>query len=329
MISIRKSMSELDRCQEERTLALECYVAAIRNTAQYAVELDDAITAPHREYLGVVVEDVSLGTAAALEDSRATLRALLRDYRDKAARYLNDLREELASTARALQQMVETMSEADGDHEKTVRASLAGLRALAESPEGAPVRAAMLDATDTIQTSLADMRRHHQVTVSQFLVEIQMLHKRIDTLERAASQDELTKLFTRKEMEQRIRTAAAGTYCLLLIKVTGFRLAEIQFDRGVAEELIAAFTRRLRNILPEQAVIARWGEEEFVALVAMPRTEAVALGIHLSEHLAGSYACLRAGKTVRPSLELRVGAVDSAGETVDRVVERVTGILAG
>jgi len=322
-------MSELDRCQQERSLALECYLAAIRNTAQYVVELDDSITAPHREYLGVVAQDVSLGTKGALEDSRATLRGLLRDYRDKAARYLNDLREELASTARALQQMVETLSDADGDHEKTVRTSLAGLRALADSPEGAPVRSRMLEATDTIQTSLSDMRRQHQVTVSQFLVEIQMLHKRIDTLERAASQDELTKLFTRREMEQRIRAAVAGTYCLLLIKVTGFRLAEIHFDRGVADELIAAFTRRLRNILPDQTVIARWGDEEFVALVAMSRPEAVTLGTQLSEHLAGSYACLRAGKTVRPSLELRVGAVDSAGEIPERLIKRLAGILAG
>src|SRR4051812_37463989 len=96
MISIRKSMSELERCQQERTLAMECYLAAIRNSAQYAVELDDSVTAPHREYLGVVAEDVSLGTKEALEESRATLRGLLRDYRDKAARYLNDLRDELA-----------------------------------------------------------------------------------------------------------------------------------------------------------------------------------------------------------------------------------------
>ena len=57
---------------------------------------------------------------------------------------------------------------------------------------------------DTIQQSIEQARREHQITVSQFKTEIRMLHKRIDMLETAACVDALTKMFTRREMEDRI-----------------------------------------------------------------------------------------------------------------------------
>jgi GGDEF domain-containing protein len=321
-------MSEMEQYQQQRHLVLDCYVAAIRNAAHYAIELDDSITKPHREYLTGLAEEVSAGDPGILEDSRATLRGLFRDYRDKAARYLNQVREELAGTAHALQEIVNTLAQSDGSQDGKLRSALANLQTIAQSPEGAPVRQAIAAATQTIQQSVEEIRRQHQVTVSQFLVEIQVLHKRIDTLESAAALDEVTKLFTRREIEARIRSGAAGK-CLLLIRVAGFRLAELNFDRSVAEELAGAFTRRLRNCVPDQTAIGRWGVEEFVAIVPLARAEAVALGSHLAEHLSGSYACLRSGKTVRPSLELRVGVVDIAGETIDRVLERVRDVLGG
>ena len=327
MISIRKTMSELEQYHHQRDLVLDCYLSAIRNAAHYAVELDDSITAPHREYLTAVADDVAARGTEVLDESRATLRGLFRDYRDKAARYLNQLREELASTARALQQIVNTLAETDGNHESRLRTAVATLRAIAQSPEGTPLRKPILTATDTIQETLEEIRRQHQVTVSQFLVEIQMLHKRIDTLENAAAIDAVTRLFTRREIEERIRAQSDGTFCVLLIKVTGFRLSEVYFNREVAEELAGAFTRRLRNCLPDQSAIGRWGEEEFVALVSLSRAEAVALGRHLAEQLAGSYACLRGGKTVRPTLEMRVGAVDSTGETADSILNRIREVL--
>lgn len=329
MISIRKSISELDEFRQERDLAFDCYLAAIRNSAHYAVELDDAITGPHRKYLTALAEEISKAQASALGESRATLRGLLRDYRDKASHHISELRDQLASTAGALQQMVETLSQSDGDHDVRMRSALTSLRKAAQSPEGAPLRSILTSAADAIQQSLDQVRQEHQVTVAQFQVEIRMLHKRIDTLETAASLDTLTKLFTRREMEDRLRSAPAGGFSLLLLKVTGFRRAELNFSTGVAAELTSAFSRRLRNSLPESATIGRWSEEEFIAITQLARPEAVLLAKHIATQLAGSYACLQNGKTVRPGLELRVGVVDSAGDTIERILHRITEILSG
>src|ERR1022692_3942351 len=83
MISIQSSLAELERSHQIRAEVLDCYVLAIRNIAHYAVELDGDITRSHRKYLDTLAAEVAMGTSEALADSRANLRGLLRDFRDK------------------------------------------------------------------------------------------------------------------------------------------------------------------------------------------------------------------------------------------------------
>ena len=100
MISIQSSLTDLERSHQIRAAVLDCYVLAIQNIAHYPVELDEEFTGSHRKYLEALASEVATGTPEALSDSRATLRGLLREQRDKAALYLGNLRDELAGTAR-------------------------------------------------------------------------------------------------------------------------------------------------------------------------------------------------------------------------------------
>jgi GGDEF domain-containing protein len=298
--------------------------------AHYTIELDDEITAPHRQYLTGLAGEVALAQPATLAESRATLRALLRDYRDKAAHYLSALREELAGTALALQEILNSLAQADSDHEVKLRAALGRLRVISNSPDGSAVRAALLAAADNIEQSLEQIRQQHQLTVSQFLVEIRMLHKRIDLLETAASLDDLTKLFKRDEIERRICSASGGKLCLLLVRVNGFQQAERQCSREVALELAAAFSKRLRNSLPPSAIIGRWSDDGFVAMLSVEKPEAMASARWVAEHLSGAYACLHKGKTVHPAIQVAVAVVDDqAGDPPERTLMRVQEFLAG
>jgi GGDEF domain-containing protein len=298
--------------------------------AHYAIDLDDEITAPHRQYLVALAGEVASARPEALAESRATLRGLLRDYRDKAAKYLGALREELAGSVRALQEILDSLAQSDSDHEAQLRTELARLREISASLEEGAVRAAILAAADSIEQSLEQIRQQHQLTVSQFLVEIRMLHKRIDLLEAAASLDDLTKLFKRDEIERQIRSVPDGKLCLLLVRATGFRQAEQQFDREVAAELAAAFSKRLRNCLPSGTAIGRWSEEEFIAMLSMEEPEAMASAKRVAERLDGDYACLQSGKTVHPSLHVGVAVVDGQpGDPPERTLKRINEFLVG
>src|ERR1035441_1129760 len=90
MISIRSSLTELERCHQIRAVVLDCYVLAIKNIAHYAIELDEQLTGPHRKYLETLATEVAADAGDAAVESRATLRGLLRDYRDKATQYRSE-----------------------------------------------------------------------------------------------------------------------------------------------------------------------------------------------------------------------------------------------
>jgi diguanylate cyclase (GGDEF)-like protein len=331
MISIRNTLNELEDCHRTRAVALECYLAALKNIAHYAVELEGDLTEPYRKYVFALAEEVTASPLPeALLESRATLRGLLRDFHDKAAAYLSTLRDELAGAAAALEETLDSLTLADGDHEGRLRSALAGLREASRLPDRNAMRAAVVATADTIEQSLEQIRKQHQLTVAQFLSEIRVLHKRIDALQTAAAIDNLTKLFNRREMEERIRAAAPGSFSLLLIKVRGFRLTSLQFNAEVSAELAAAFAKRLRNGLPLDSVVGRWSEEEFVAILPAARPEALTRAKWIAEHLAGAYACLQSGKTVWPVLEVTVGVVDSdSGEPAELILKRVSELLNG
>jgi diguanylate cyclase (GGDEF)-like protein len=328
MISLLKPMNDLEQCQKGRELALDCYVAAIRNIAQYAVELEPQTTASYRKYLEEMAAQASTGTGDALKESRATVRGLLREYRDRTSHYLNGLRQELSDAVAALEGTLEALAQCDGDHGVQLRKAVARLRAI-PADSGSAFRETVLAAASTIESSLEEVRKQHQLSAAQFVIEIGILHKRIDALESAASIDRLTQLFNREEMEARIGGARPAKMSVLLLKAGGLRAAETQFGREVAEELAGAFAKRLHNSLPSTAVIGRWSEEEFLAILEADQPETAALARRISEGLAGAYACLKAGKTVRPVIHLRVGVVDPGTDDAEKVLQRVGEFLNG
>lgn len=309
MTSIQSAMTDLEKCDQLRQLTLNCYVSAVQSAAEYAVELEDAITAHHRKYMKTLADSLDGSTSEGLLESRTVFRGLLRDYREQSAQFLQQLRAELSNTAGSLQEIFNAFNQTDGDHESKLRRAVKSLREIATFDRLEMVQAALGETTGDIEQSLEDLRKQHQVTVAQFLVEIRGLHQRIDTLEAAAALDSMTKVFNRAGMEKRVREAQDGA-SLMLVAVQGIRQAEEQFSRAVAEELAGAFIKRLRHSLTPNAVLGRWGTEEFLAVGPRQNSEAKAAAKWIAERLSGAYACLQGGKTVRPEIQVAVSVVD-------------------
>ena len=328
MISIGSAISELERWHRQSAAATDCYITALRNMAQYVVEIDDAITPPHRQYLSALADAVATGQPAALEESRSTLRALLRDYRDKASHFLAGLREDLASTARTLEEILDSLAQNDGDHEARLRTAVRQLRETANGSSDAAVRAAILPATEVIEDCVEKIHNQNQVTIAQFQAEIRMLHQRIDALETAVSIDQLTALLNRGEMEERIRNASPP-FCILMLRVQGFRLAEVRYGVEVGAQCIAAFAKRLRSGVPPEVQVGRWGCEEFLAILNVPRAEVMPIAKWATENLSGSYSCLQNGKTVHPQLRVSAAVLESGRDSPASILARVAEFLCG
>ena len=329
MISIKQNVAELERCHEIRKAFADCYQAAVHAAAQYAVEVDPVLTAPFREHLRDLAERIGeADDPADLDESRSIFRNELRDYRDKASRRINALRQELDQNAKTLEQILTSMSADGDDAEVQLRQHVKKLRTVAQRPEAAQVRASLESLTDGLEECVEQVRKQNQVVMAQFLVEIQLLHDRIETLQAAASLDELSRMNNRREMESRIQTAAAGAtaFCLVLLKIQNHGAIERQYSSWLVNEVVAGLSKRLRNQLKADAVLGRWSASEFAAIVPIDNAGAMALTRQLTQYLSGTYVCMENGKAHRLPVQVTVGFVDpgtdrDAGRLIGRAKE--------
>ena len=329
MISIQQTLSELERTHQMRTVALECYLAAIKSVAQYPVELDPEITRPHCQYLSDLAVEVSAASAEALSESRSTLRGLLRDYHARGAKYLAGLRDQMRTTAEALQEIVEGLNQSDTDHSEKLHSALDRLREAAKTPAGLGVRPVLVSAADVIEQSLEQIRKQHQLTLAQFQTEIRLLHGRIQSLETAAAVDEASKFSNRRFLTEYLGSMPSNAVSFLILKLQGLGAARGKYGQPLADDLVGTFGRRLRNTVPKDAVVGRWSDQDFLAIMPANKPADALLCRRVADHLSMPYACMIGGKVVRVPVEVTAEyLVVPAGTPTEQILARVTEAFA-
>jgi diguanylate cyclase (GGDEF)-like protein len=326
MVSIGQSLSELEKAHRTQEAMVDSFRAAILTMAQYVVEIDSELATAHRAHLTDLAGSISLSaTPADVSEHRAALRNELRDYRDRAAKHLHQLHQELSAKAASLQQLFEAMTAGDGDHEQRMARTLTALRDLADDPRTGLLRTQLLATAESLSQNLDELKRQNQLTVAQFLMEIQVLHNRIESLQTAVAVDASTQLASRQQFESQVRTAfSLGTpFSLLLLRTRNLASIQRQFGDVVLENLLAAFAKRLRTCLRAEDPAGRWGEDRFAVVLEGSNSTARAKAKAVAEHCSGTYVCMIDGKPMRPVLQTDVGVVDSgSGDSAERLIQR-------
>lgn len=100
--------------------------------------------------------------------------------------------------------------------------------------------------------------------------------ERIEKLDFDASHDALTKLLNRRAFYERVeryftQSAAYGeTFAVLMIDIDDFKKVNDTFGHLIGDLLLEDLSRALSDHLPDEAIVSRYGGEEFVAL--LPQT---------------------------------------------------------
>ncbi len=331
MVSIRESITELERILELQNASLECYRSAIQAIAKFPVEFDADATDCLRRDLASLSTNVR-GEADPLEllQSRSVLRDELRNYHDKAASFLSALREELSQKAHALDLIVDAMADADGDHEERLRHSLRRLRELSDTPAALPIRTALLSVSDQLTQSIEQMKQQFKLMIGQFRVEIKMLHNQVETLRTTSSKASSGQLNGRLDLETRIsdEIQARGSFSVLLLKIRNLPVIERQFGAQVRAEVMATFAARVNDSLPENATFGRWSEEQFIAVVKVEKSVAVALVKRLTQRIAEDNPGGEDRKPRRPLPQVSIGVlVNSPADTYESLTKKIDNYL--
>lgn len=313
MISIRKSVTDLDHAEELQKTTAECYGLTIRSVSQYAIEVDASVTANFRKHLDALDEQWrAADSVEGLRAVQASFRGELREYRDIVQEGLLSLRREMDAAAAAMATFAANVASNGAGHEQQLKDELQHLETLAKSDNLNEIRGGIQSATTGIAVSVDQLRRSNQLVIAQLQDEIRVLHQEIQTERRTLFMDRASGVWNRHKMDIRIDELLrqGDPFCLLMVTICQLARLDHLYSRTAIEGAIKALLMRFHALLGEEAMIGRWSEQEFVAILGVEPSTAIEVASEVMRKLSGVYTVQENGIAKSVTLEISGGVVD-------------------
>lgn len=328
MISIKATVSELEKLEKLQASTLAAYRGAFRHLRQYAVELDSQSLKRHQENLDAIAKRLNCELSVeGMADIDSSLRCELRAYHDACGEFLAHLRKEFNENARVLDELTAAMEETDLDGSRRLASELADLHRLADSIEIEPVSISLRSAAVRLQNCITEIEKQHRNQLLQLTTEVQALHKYIETLRSdLAKPDEAFCVHGRFETESRIEgyLTDGRNFSIIAFSLRNLGLIKAQQGESAGVELFNAFAKRLKNQLESGAYVGSWADQQIVIVLAISKTEAITRSKELMKALADTYVHPKSGGVRRVELQAESAVMEcAAGESVTMVLRRL------
>ena len=336
MISLRKAATELERLEELQQTLAKCYGLAIKSNAEYAVELDPHSTEYFRQRLQLL--DTQCGQASAPEHYnavQASLRGELRNYRDQAREQMVRMRKDLQNAASAMKVFAESVSNSGNDCDLQLRREVEQLEALAGSDDIEKIRYGIETTAGAIVRTYGQLRRSHQLVVTQLQDEIRTLHQAMDNERSRMERDHVSGAWNRQKLNQRIADLLQRNdpFCVLLVSARNLRRLERQYSSAVITDALRTLVQQFDNILGGEAMIGRWSEDVFSAILDIDSSSAMALSAEINRKLSMSFPVWTTGVAQMLTVETSTGIVDRRRDSDPakfyRKLEQMAAAMAG
>lgn len=325
MISITRSLSELDRLESLQKASLECYRSAVESAEHYVVETDANSTRQHRRKLDAIAKKVRAAeTPEELRKTRLSFQGELQEYAGKATHYVKSMQERLTATVRSLADIAESIKRGQGAGDQRLQAGLEQLSTIARSPEIARLCPQLERAIADVEDGASHLRKQNQLVVAQLRDEVHSLEHALEDAKEAAGRDDISGVLNRAEILSRIRGELKHkkTFNLVFVWISSYQYIHRRYGRQCLDDVLVNFCERLCQLADEETPVGRWADDQFVALVLRPKPEAMWIAENMAEQLAGSYLLKGPDWTRETVLRLKTGVVEaSEGITEDKLMK--------
>jgi GGDEF domain-containing protein len=330
LISILKSGSEMARLEKFKNVALECYGLAIASTQQNVIEVDREQASVFRAELQALLDQLDEATTPEqVRKIQDCFREDLRKYRESTHEQIRQLRKEMDAALSAFDAFAGDTAARGDDHEKELKGALKNLEAAAFSGRFEEIRAAIRAASADILSSFEQMRAQNQLAVAQLKDEIRLLHQRIQGGRRLAAPAPET--WNRQEIDHRIDEMLKQntSFCLVLIVLKNLKPLTSRYSGAAVEDALQALQARLRDALGDASVLGRWTANQFVAILSVSPSSAVAASRDAARKLAEPYSFTHNGSPSTLVFQIAAGVVDhQAGSDVLKFQPKLASLSA-
>ncbi len=311
MISLLKTGLEMERLEKFKKVALECYGLAIASTEQNVIEVDHQQATVFRGELQALVNQLGEATSPEqLQSIQELFRGELREYRDSTHEQLRRLRKEMDAAVAALEEFAGNASARGDDHEKELKQALKTLDAAAASDRLDAIKAAIRAASTDILSGFEQMQAKNQFAIAQLKDEIRLLHQKIQAGRRPVALNAET--WNRQDVDHRIGQMLNQntSFCLVLIVLRNLKALAGRYSGGVVEEALESLEVRLRDTLGGESMLGRWTANQFVAILNVAPSSAMAISRDAAQKLTEPYSFKHEGIPCTLVFQVAAGVVD-------------------
>jgi GGDEF domain-containing protein len=303
LISQRKTVTELDRLEELRRAAVNCYSEALRSSERHVVELEASEAAHFRSQLQALRDQLRADAdARQLESVQSSFEKELKDYWEKTRAQIQRLRKDVEAASAAMESFAGSVSESEILLEHGVKRELQHLSKSAAGNDIQEIRGAIHTATAKISAGVDQMRTSNQLAIAQLKDEIRLLHQEVQASRSAKavpaqpvpaqpapaqSGGRVDNRVVDGRIDELIRQNTP--FSVLLVVVRNFEGLRNCYSANVLANAIGAFQVRFENILPAPALVGRWGQNQFAAILGTPPANAMEMSSEVVRKLSGPF----------------------------------------
>lgn len=315
VISLRKSVSELDHFVEQRTHLQQALSRCIQAAGQYCVELRHEDAEKLRANLQRLADFASNSNDRdSAEQLQADVRGELRAYRDRAQKEAEQLKDQVTQAVTSMQEFIATVNSTGTDHEDALRREFTCLEKASDTGDVSAIRAAIRQTIDAALKSCEEIRRSREIVIAQLQDEIRNLHREVDQERRAALEDRTTGLWNRTKLDSRIQDLILlnDGFCVFLIGLQNYSSLMAQ-SPDLVPETLRALAGRIRSLAGQNGEIGlagRWSEDTFAVIFDLPLNSAPATLPQIRAKLGGPYAIQHLGASHTVNLAVAIQSVE-------------------
>jgi len=313
LISLRKTVTELDRLEEFQRTAVNCYSQALRSSGQHAIELDAAQAAHFRSQLQALRDKLeSDADARQLESVQSGFDAELKDYWAKTGAQIQRMRKDIQAAAAAVEAFAGSVNESEILLESGLKRELEQLKQSATSDDIREIRSAIETTTAKIAKSVDQMRTSNQLAIAQLKDEIRLLHQEV----RAAR----AKVEAAPENRQVDNRAVSGriaelmrqnkSFSVLLVVVRNFDGLQNCHSDSVISSAVGNFQARFEGMLPSSAMVGRWAKDQFAAILGTAPANAMEMSSEVVHKLSAPFVESEQGASRSVVFMPRAGVIE-------------------
>jgi len=250
-------------------------------------------------------------TAAQISNTSTGIEQELTAWANRASEHHADSVQEIRAIIAVVTQAGDSVARRDENYVQQLGALNGRLQALAQLESLPVMKRSILESTRELKSCVEKMAEEGKESLRKLSGEVAEYRKRLEESERISATDPLTQLANRRAFEMRLndKISAKQNFSLIIMDLNGFKIVNDQYGHMAGDDLLRQFAEELRGQFRPGDLLARWGGDEFVAIVGVPLDESRSRVEQIRKWALGDYKIKTGNQTVKVTLQAAFGVV--------------------